>query len=152
MDPDLRVSEADEVSEDAASLVYISDSVSPIEEKGPLAESGPIDSNTPYKRDGGGDISRSLDRNLWKLGAGRALVKMSATCSEDRVVSEVNCRQVITKNHGCCFAGLSEFMKLVLDPLQLSEDGSESSILGLGGASTTFGCFEHFQETRLLPK
>ncbi|MED6155312.1 hypothetical protein PIB30_003911 [Stylosanthes scabra] len=83
----------------------------------------------------GAEESRSLFQNFWKLGAGRAFVKMSETCSEDRIISKMYCRQVITEDSGWCFAWLSEFVKKVLNPLQLGEDGGEGSVLSLGGAS-----------------
>ncbi|MED6121152.1 hypothetical protein PIB30_027497 [Stylosanthes scabra] len=62
-------------------------------------------------------------------------MKVFATYSEDRVICEMDGRQVITEDSRWYHARLTEFEEKILDPLHISEYGGEGTVLILRGTA-----------------
>ncbi|MED6119426.1 hypothetical protein PIB30_011791 [Stylosanthes scabra] len=87
--------------------------------------------------------SLSLLLNLSNRGAGKAFVRISATCSVvgiwDRVIGKVHSGEVVTEDGRGLAAGVSEFEEKVHHPLDLGKSGCNGAILRLGRATTHGG-------------
>ncbi|MED6126217.1 hypothetical protein PIB30_076170, partial [Stylosanthes scabra] len=86
-----------------------------------------------------GETSLSLPLSLRNAGVESGFVRISAICSEDRIVCKVHSGKVITEYNRRCATSLFEFKQQVLNPLDFNESGGKGTVLRLCRASTHGG-------------